>query len=98
MLFRNASGAVEFCMRLLAVISVSLAVGCAASVEVPRISVEKTKELLASPDVIVIDVRTDKTWWRSPTKILNAVREEPGAVEKWAVRYPRDKTLIFYCS
>jgi hypothetical protein len=98
MLFRNASGASEFFIGLLAAISVCSTVASAAPVEVPRISIEKAKELLASPDVIIIDVRTAKTWWRSSTKILNAVREEPGAVEKWAARYPKDKTLIFYCS
>jgi hypothetical protein len=71
-----------FFFALLAAIPTWFAMASAASVEVPRISVEKTKELLGSPNVIIIDVRTAKTWWRSPTEILNAVREEPGAVEK----------------
>jgi hypothetical protein len=98
MLSRKAFVAIGFLFVLLAAIAVWLGVTSSASVEVPRISVEKTKALLGSPDVIIIDVRTAKTWWRSPTKILGAVREEPGAVEKWAGKYPKDKTLILYCS
>jgi len=66
--------------------------------EVPRISVERAQQMLADPDVIVVDVRTAKTWWRSPYKIKNAIREDPGAVEQWAEKYPKDKILIFYCS
>ena len=68
----------------------------AASIEVPRISIERTKQMLANPDVVIIDVRTVKTWWRSPTKIENAEREDPGSLESWAEKYPKDKTLIFY--
>jgi len=70
----------------------------ADAVEVPRISVERAKQMIAGPDVAVIDVRTAKTWWRSPYKITNAIREEPGSVEHWAEKYPKNKTLIFYCS
>ena len=87
-----------FLLAILAAITTGFGVAAAASDEVPRISVEKTRELLGSPDVIIIDVRTAKTWWRSSTKILDAVREEPGAVEKWAQKYPKDKTLILYCT
>jgi hypothetical protein len=52
--------------------------------------------MLANPDVVIIDVRTVKTWWRSPAKIENAVREEPGSIEHWAEKYSKDKILIFY--
>ena len=70
----------------------------AASIEVPRISIERAKQMLASTDVVIIDVRTAKSWWRSTTKIENAVREEPASLERWAQKYSKDKTLIFYCS
>jgi hypothetical protein len=73
-------------------------VASADSIEVPRISIERTKQMLASTGVVIIDVRTAKAWWRSTTKIENAVREEPGSLERWAQKYPKDKTLIFYCS
>jgi hypothetical protein len=96
--YRNVLGGIGFFTVLLAAVAAWFGVASAGSVEVPRISVEKTKALLGNPDVVIIDVRTAKTWWRSSTKILNAVREEPGAVEKWAGRYPKDKTLILYCT
>ena len=98
MLYRNVLGGIGFFTVLLAAVAAWLGVASAGSVEVPRISVEKTKTLLGDPDVVISDVRTAKTWWRSSTKILNAVREEPGAVEKWAGKYPKDKTLILYCT
>ena len=98
MLSRNTLAAIGFFLGISAASAAWFGISSAESVEVPRISVEKTKALLDSPDVIIIDVRTAKTWWRSPSKILNAVREEPGAVEKWAGKYPKDKTLILYCT
>ena len=95
---RKALGAIGFFFAVLAASAAWFGVVSVQSAAVPRISVEKARELLGSPDVIIIDVRTAKTWWRSSKKILTAVREEPGAVEKWASTYPKDKTLILYCS
>ena len=91
-------GAIGVFFAVLAAIAAWFGVPSVESVEVPRISIGKTRELLGRPDVIIIDVRTAKSWWRSSTKILHAVREEPGAVEKWGPTYPKDKTLILYCS
>ena len=96
MITRNVWVAAVLIMALMAGNQLGPPVAGAASVEVPRISIEHTKQMLANPDVVIIDVRTTKTWWRSPTKIENAVREEPGLIEHWAVKYSKDKTLIFY--
>ena len=96
MLIRNPFGVAGFIIAPLAVIASCFTVASAASIEVPLISVEQTKQMLGSPDVGIIDVRTAKTWWRSRTKILSAVREEIGSEKKWAGKYPKDKTLIFY--
>ena len=93
---RNPYGIAGFIILLLAVILFCSTTACAASDEVPRISVESTKRMLTDPEVVIIDVRTAKAWWKSPTKILNAVREELGSVEQWAQKYSKDKTLIFY--
>ena len=95
---RNLVTATVLTIVLLAGILLSRTSASAASIEVPRISIERTKQMLANPDVVIIDVRTAKTWWRSPSKIENAVREELGSLERWAEKYPKDKTLIFYCS
>jgi hypothetical protein len=96
MQLRNLFGVAGFTFLLLVVIASSFKVASAAPLEVPRISIEKTKQLLTDPNVVIIDVRTAKAWWKSPTKILNAVREELGSVEQWAGKYPRDNILIFY--
>ena len=98
MIIRNPVAAAVLIIALMAGIHFGPPAASAASVEVPRISIERTKQMLANPDVVIIDVRTAKTWWRSPTKIENAVREEPGSLERWAEKYPKDKTLIFYCT
>ena len=98
MIMRNPVAAALLIIILMAGNHLSPPTASAASVEVPRISIERTKQMLANPDVVIIDVRTAKTWWRSPSKIENAVREELGSLERWAEKYPKDKTLIFYCT
>ena len=63
---------------------------------VPTISVHQVKMLLNNSDVIIIDVRKYRNWWRSSKKILSAIREDPSKVHQWAQKYPKDKSLIFY--
>jgi hypothetical protein len=98
MIWRNPVAAAGLSIAVMAGILLCRTAAFAASIEVPRISIERTKQMLANPDVIIIDVRTAKTWWRSPSKIENAIREELGSLEQWAEKYPKDKTLIFYCT
>jgi hypothetical protein len=95
---RNSYRVIVFIIALPAIFAFYFTAAGAASIEVPRISIEKAKDMFGNPNVVIIDVRTVKTWWKSPTKILNAVREKPGSVEKWAEKYPKNKTLILYCS
>lgn len=64
---------------------------------VPRMAKEELKGLLGNPDVVVLDVRTGRDWNDSGHKIKGAVREE-GAVFTWADKYPKGKTLVFYCA
>ena len=63
---------------------------------VPAISVHQAKQLLNNSDVIIIDVRQYRNWWRSSKKILSAVREDPSKVDQWAKKYPKENSLIFY--
>ncbi len=95
---RNSVAAVGLILALMAGILFYRSAASADSIEAPRISIERVRQMLDDPDVVIIDVRTAKTWWRSPTKIANAVREELDSVEQWAAKYAKDKTLIFYCS
>lgn len=87
-----------FLMALPGVMVLSRSPAGAASIEVPRISIKQAKLMHDRPDVIFIDVRTAKSWWRSATKITRAVREELNAVKQWAPKYDKSNTLIFYCA
>jgi rhodanese-related sulfurtransferase len=59
---------------------------------------EELKAMLDNSNLVVMDVRTQQDWKESDLKIKGAVREDPGAVESWANKYPKDKTLVFYCA
>jgi hypothetical protein len=64
----------------------------------PRMSVEELKSRLGDPSLAVIDVRQPGDWEKSSIKITGAVREDPGNVSAWASGYPKDKTIILYCT
>ncbi|PKN62907.1 MAG: hypothetical protein CVU57_22250 [Deltaproteobacteria bacterium HGW-Deltaproteobacteria-15] len=65
---------------------------------VPRISKEEVRKMLGNPGCIIIDVRQRADWDASKEKIKGAVREDPDKVASLMDRYPKDKTLIFYCA
>jgi rhodanese-related sulfurtransferase len=55
--------------------------------------------MLGKPDVIIIDVRLPGQWKGSKLKVTGALHEDPGQnTESWAAKYPKDKTIILYCS
>jgi hypothetical protein len=66
--------------------------------DIDRITAHQVKNLLGRPDTVIIDVRTQRNWWRSSKKIPTAVREDPARVDRWRDKYLKDQTLIFYCS
>lgn len=68
------------------------------NVEVPKMTKEELQTLLGNPDVIILDVRVEREWNESKSKIQGAIREDPWKVESWAEKYPKDKTLVLYCS
>lgn len=77
--------------------------GCAEKwsiqLRVPRMTKEELKPLLGNPDVIIIDVRVEDEWKEAKWKIQGAVREDSEKdINTWANKYPKDKTLVFYCS
>jgi hypothetical protein len=75
-----------------------LALSCAAAKEVPRMSKEELKGMLASKDLVLIDVRAGKDWDEPKLKIKGALREDPKEFDSWYAKYPKDKTLVLYCS
>ncbi len=66
--------------------------------DVPRITKQELKGMLGKENVIILDVRTDLDQEKSNQKIPGAIIEDPGKVESWMAKYPKDKTLIFYCA
>ncbi len=66
--------------------------------EVPRITKEEVREKLGNPDLIIIDVRSGRAWENSELRIKGALREDPGNVNSWISKYPKEKTLVLYCS
>ena len=70
----------------------------ALAAEVPRISKEELQSMLGNPDTMIIDVRLSGHLAGSDTKIQGAIREDPEKVNSWMDKYPKDKTLVFYCA
>jgi hypothetical protein len=81
---------------VLAIAVCSLAASALA--EDKRITKEEVGQMLGSPDLIIIDARSALDWDKNELKIKGAVREDPEAVSAWMGKYPKDKTLVFYCS
>ena len=81
-------------------ISLLLYVGTEISLakEAPRITQEELKAMLGDPDLILLDVRTAKSWEESKLKIQGAVREDPKDLKIWAEKYSKDKTIVLYCT
>ena len=70
----------------------------ALAAEVPRMTKEELKPKLDNPDVVIVDVRVGKDWKGSEFKIKGAVRGDKKNISTWAGKYPKDKTLVFYCA
>lgn len=77
----------------------ALGAGMATAAEqAPRIGKDDVKTRLGAAEMSIIDVRAATDWSESKMKIKGAVREDPRNVDKWASRYPKDRTLILYCA
>ena len=72
--------------------------GLGVAAEVPRMTVEELNAKLASPDVAILDVRSEADWKDSEQKIRGASRENPRDIKSWSGKYPKDKTLVLYCA
>jgi len=66
--------------------------------ETERISAKQLEGMLGRSDVVVVDVRTNNDWNKSELKIKGAVREDLAGISSWIDKYPRGKTLVFYCA
>ncbi len=82
----------------LACVEMTLTVATAAGEEVPRMTKEQAKAIFGNADFVILDVRKASDWEGSDLKIQGAIREDPSNVNAWADKYPKDKTLLFYCN
>jgi len=87
----------------LALITIGLAAGAALAdtaltpANVQKISIDGLKAQLGNPDWIILDVRTAHDWDDSKTKIKGAIRADFHNPAPWIDKYPKDKTIVFYC-
>ena len=81
-----------------AVITTVLFAITSMAAEVSRMTKEELKGMLGNPEIVLIDVRTGSDWNASEFKIKGAVRADPAKVADWIGKYPKDKTLVFYCA
>lgn len=72
----------------------------AMAAEVPRMTKEELKAKMGNSDhnIIIVDVRSGKDWKGSEFKIKGSVRENPAKFSSWTEKYPKGKTLVFYCA
>jgi hypothetical protein len=75
-----------------------LTCGVARAEDTHAMTKEQLLPLLGKPDVIIIDVSSVEGWDGRDKKIPGAFREEPMKFESWMNKYPKDKTIILYCS
>jgi rhodanese-related sulfurtransferase len=83
---------------LIATILLTIGVFTACKGDISRMTRDELKTMLGNPDLVIIDVRLEREWNKSDSKIKGAVREEPVHIESWANKYPKDKILVLYCN
>ena len=64
----------------------------------PLITKEKLKSMLGDPNVIIVDIRQDKHYKPSDSKIKGAVRESMFKIKDWVPKYSKEKTMVLYCA
>ena len=76
----------------------SLGIAAGSSKDVPRVGKDTLKGWLGDPNVVLVDVRTDRDWKASDQKIKGAIRQDPNQVKTWASSLPKDKKIVLYCA
>lgn len=64
--------------------------------DAPRISPSDLKEMLGKPGVAIVDVRVEAA--TASTRIPGSVFRNPAEYAEWSKQYPRDMTIVLYCS
>ena len=69
-----------------------------SAASVPRISTDELKSQLGADDLVVLDVRGNWDWVKSTEQIPGSDRVAPGGASQWAANYPKEKTIVLYCT
>lgn len=88
----------KYLVSTIALLLIVVVCGTISADEAYKMTKEQLLPLLGKPDVIIIDVRTNYYWDKSPIKIKGAVREEVMKFGSWMNKYPKDKTIVLYCA
>ena len=84
------------CWLVLAGLALSAGLTLAAE-SPPLVSIAALRQLLADPQVLVVDVRSSRDWNASTIKIAGAKRMNPGDTG-WILAEPKDRKVVFYCA
>lgn len=68
----------------------------APAAEAPRIDPAELKAMLGKPGVAIVDVRVEAA--TAATRIPGSVYRNPAEYAEWSKKYPRDITIVLYCS
>lgn len=85
-------------LAIFAIVLIGASIGTSQQTVVPLMSKEELKEKMDGPDIAVLDVRAEKDWLISDSKIKKSIREDPWKVEAWENKYPKDKLIVLYCA
>jgi rhodanese-related sulfurtransferase len=88
----------KYVLSTVLMVFIVLAYGVARADDTHAMTKEQLLPLLGKPDVIIIDVSSNEGWDSRDKKIPGALREEPMKFESWMKKYPKDKTIVLYCS
>lgn len=62
-----------------------------------KVRCDELKSLLKRPDVFVIDLSRGESE-SNPLTVPHSVQEDPANVLSWACKYPKNATILLYCS
>ncbi|HWS16066.1 MAG TPA: rhodanese-like domain-containing protein [Candidatus Methylomirabilis sp.] len=68
----------------------------AHAADAPRMDPAELKEMLGKEGLAIVDVRLDAA--TATTRIPGSVIEDSAAYAEWSKRYPKDRTIVLYCS
>jgi hypothetical protein len=64
--------------------------------DIPRMTKEELKTHLGKSDLVILDVRLEKQWESSDSKIPGASHLKEEAVKSWAKTQDRNRTYVLY--